>query len=46
MIILRDVPHFAYAFATAGGAIVLMIQGSGLYSWESRSRKKVKIKDL
>lgn len=42
MIILRDVPHFAYAFATAGGAIVLTIEGSGLYSWDSRFHKKLK----
>jgi uncharacterized membrane protein YphA (DoxX/SURF4 family) len=32
MIIIKDVPHFAYAFATAGGALVLLIRGSGRYS--------------
>ncbi len=31
-VILRDVPHFAYAFATAGGALVLVIKGGGPYS--------------
>ena len=31
-IILRDIPHFAYAFAAAGGALVLMIKGGGPHS--------------
>jgi uncharacterized membrane protein YphA (DoxX/SURF4 family) len=31
-VILRDVPHFAYAFAAAGGALVLVIKGGGPYS--------------
>lgn len=30
--IMRDVPHFAYAFATAGGAASLFIMGGGAYS--------------
>ncbi len=32
MIIIRDVPHFAYAFAMAGGSLVLLIKGGGRYS--------------
>ena len=28
-IILRDIPHFAYAFAAAGGALALLIKGGG-----------------
>ncbi|MBE9115968.1 DoxX family protein [Lusitaniella coriacea LEGE 07157] len=36
MIIIRDVPHFAYAFATAGGAIALLIRGSGAYSMDAK----------
>jgi uncharacterized membrane protein YphA (DoxX/SURF4 family) len=31
-IILRDLPHFAYAFAAAGGAMVLLIKGGGPHS--------------
>ena len=31
MIILKDVPHFAYAFATVGGALALFIRGPGKY---------------
>jgi len=31
MVILKDVPHFAYAFATMGGALVLFIRGPGRY---------------
>ncbi len=40
MIILKDVPHFAYAFATAGGAIALLIRGSGAYSWDAKRLKR------
>lgn len=29
MIIDQNVPHFAYAFATAGGALALLIRGGG-----------------
>lgn len=36
MIIIRDVPHFAYAFATAGGSLVLLIKGGGRYSLDQR----------
>lgn len=34
--IIRDVPHFAYAFATVGGALALLIQGGGAYSLDRR----------
>ncbi|MGK7878060.1 MAG: DoxX family protein [Xenococcaceae cyanobacterium] len=40
MIIIKDVPHFAYAFATAGGAIALLIRGSGAYSWDAKRLKR------
>ena len=40
MIILKDVPHFAYAFATAGGAIALLIRGSGAYSLDAKRLKR------
>jgi len=36
MIIIRDVPHFAYAFATAGGALALLIMGGGPYSLDEK----------
>lgn len=36
MIILLDVPHFAYAFATVGGAVALLIRGGGAYSLDRR----------
>lgn len=36
MIILRDVPHFAYAFAAVGGAVALLIRGGGAYSLDRR----------
>ena len=42
MIIIKDVPHFAYAFATAGGALALLIRGSGFYSWDARHLKRQK----
>lgn len=42
MIIIRDVPHFAYAFATAGGAIALLIRGGGAYSLDERRCKMMK----
>ena len=32
MIILKDVPHFAYAFAFTGGALVLFLEGSSVFS--------------
>jgi uncharacterized membrane protein YphA (DoxX/SURF4 family) len=34
--IIKDVPHFAYAFATAGGAIVLFIKGGGAFSLDEK----------
>ncbi|MGK7915824.1 MAG: DoxX family protein [Prochloraceae cyanobacterium] len=40
MIIIKDVPHFAYAFATAGGAIALLIRGSGAYSVDAKRLKR------
>ncbi len=40
MIIIKDVPHFAYAFATAGGAIALLIRGSGAYSVDAKRLKQ------
>lgn len=43
MIILRDVPHFAYAFATAGGALALLIRGSGAYSLDRKWRRRAKM---
>jgi uncharacterized membrane protein YphA (DoxX/SURF4 family) len=35
-IIMRDVPHFAYAFALTGGALTLLIEGSGDYSVDKK----------
>ncbi len=40
MIIIKDVPHFDYAFATAGGAIALLIRGSGAYSVDAKRLKR------
>ncbi|MDJ0716128.1 MAG: DoxX family protein [Prochloraceae cyanobacterium] len=45
MIILKDVPHFAYAFATAGGAIALFIRGSGAYSLDAKRLKKQQFRE-
>lgn len=39
MIVLRDVPHFAYAFATAGGALALFIRGGGAYSLDAKMER-------
>lgn len=36
VIIMRDVPHFAYAFVSAGGAIALFIAGGGRCSIDDR----------
>lgn len=41
-IILKDVPYFAYAFATTGGALILLIQGAGKYSWDAKQLKRKK----
>ena len=32
VIIMKDVPHFAYAFALTGAALTLLIEGGGEYS--------------
>ena len=32
MVVMKDVPHFAYAFAFTGASIALLIEGSGRYS--------------
>jgi uncharacterized membrane protein YphA (DoxX/SURF4 family) len=32
VIIMKDVPHFAYAFALTGAALALLIEGGGEYS--------------
>src|SRR5574341_572122 len=40
MIIDHDVPHFAYAFATAGGALALLIRGGGAYSLDAKSSQE------
>ncbi|MHA2010636.1 MAG: DoxX family protein [Candidatus Hodarchaeales archaeon] len=39
-IVMKDIPHFAYAFATAGGAIVLFLKGGGAYSLDERMKIK------
>jgi len=36
MIIEYDIPHFAYAFATTGGALALLIRGGGAYSLDAK----------
>lgn len=40
MIILRDVPHFAYAFAFTGGALVLFLEGSSPFSLDHWLRNR------
>ena len=32
LVVMKDVPHFAYAFALTGASITLLIEGSGRYS--------------
>lgn len=39
-IIMRDVPHFAYAFALTGGALALLIEGGGDYSVDKKLGRK------
>ncbi len=39
IIIDQNVPHFAYAFATAGGALALLIRGGGLYSLDAKMER-------
>lgn len=38
IVIDHNVPHFAYAFATTGGALALLIRGGGAYSLDSKWR--------
>lgn len=40
MIINRDVPYFVYAFATADGALALLIRGGGAYSLDAKWRNQ------
>jgi thiosulfate dehydrogenase [quinone] large subunit len=40
IILLSGIIHFAYAFATLGGAIVLFIHGSGAYSMDEMIRSE------
>ena len=40
MIILKDVPHFAYAFAFTGGALVLYLEGSSPFSLDHWLRNR------
>jgi uncharacterized membrane protein YphA (DoxX/SURF4 family) len=40
MIVMKDVPHFAYAFALTGAALALVIEGSGDYSLDKLVRRK------
>ena len=39
MVVMKDVPHFAYAFALTGAALVLVIEGGGDYSLDTYWRK-------
>jgi hypothetical protein len=34
LIVMQDVPHFAYAFAFTGGALVMFLEGSSPYSFD------------
>lgn len=43
IIIDQNVPHFAYAFATAGGALALLIRGGGSYSLDAKWSHKLKV---
>ena len=40
LIIMQDVPHFAYAFAFTGGALVMFLEGSSPFSLDHRMRNK------
>ena len=40
LIIMRDVPHFAYAFAFTGGALVMFLEGSSPFSLDHWLRNK------
>lgn len=41
-IVMKDVPHFAYAFALTGGALALFIEGGGDYSVDKKMFTKTK----
>ena len=36
LIVMTDVPHFAYAFALTGAALALLIEGAGTYSLDQK----------
>ena len=36
LIVMNDVPHFAYAFALTGAALALLIEGAGTYSLDKK----------
>ncbi len=36
LIVMKDVPHFAYAFALTGAALALLIEGAGTYSLDQK----------
>ena len=40
MIVMQDVPHFAYAFAFTGGSLVLFLEGGSSFSLDHRLRHK------
>ena len=40
MVVMKDVPHFAYAFAFTGGALVLFLKGSDVFSLDYRLRNR------
>jgi len=40
LIIMRDVPHFAYAFAFTGSALVMFLEGSSPFSLDHWMRNK------
>jgi uncharacterized membrane protein YphA (DoxX/SURF4 family) len=40
LIIMRDVPHFAYAFAFTGGSLVMFLEGSSPFSLDHWLRNK------
>lgn len=41
LIIMRDVPHFAYAFAFTGGSLALLLEGPGPLSFDRWLRGKM-----
>jgi uncharacterized membrane protein YphA (DoxX/SURF4 family) len=40
LIIMQDVPHFAYAFAFTGGALAMFLEGSSFFSLDHWLRNK------